>query len=365
MSKKVFVSPSRYIQGEGVIETLSEEVSKLAEKVVVIADEVVWGIVEEDVTASFEDSDGEFHFELFNGEASESEIKRLAEIADDEGAEAIVGVGGGKTLDTAKALADEIQKPVIIVPTTASTDAPTSGLSVIYSDDGVFEGYRFYDKNPDLVLVDTQIIVNAPAELFAAGIADALATFVEASAARKSAGDAMAGGKITFAGTAISKEAEKVLFDHGVAAYKAVQKKLVTPSVEAVTEANTLLSGLGFENGGLAAAHSIHNGFTAVDGEIHSLSHGQKVSYGILVQLVLEGRPIHEIKRYIDFLKAVDMPTTLEEMHLDQTPFEDLVEIGKVATADGETIENMSAEYTPEEIANAILAVDLLSQDEK
>lgn len=365
MSKKVFVSPSRYIQGEGVIADLGEEVAKIAEKVVVIADEVVWGIVEEDVTKSFEDADCEFHFEQFNGEASEGEISRLAEVAEEQEAEAIVGVGGGKTLDTAKAFADDVEKPVIIVPTTASTDAPTSGLSVIYSDDGVFEGYRFYDKNPDLVLVDTDIIVNAPAELFAAGIADALATYVEASAAKKSEGDAMAGGKISYAGMAISKEAEKVLFDHGVAAYKAVQKKLVTPSVEAVTEANTLLSGLGFENGGLAAAHSIHNGFTAVDGEIHSLSHGQKVSYGILVQLVLEARPIEEIKRYIDFLNAVDMPTTLEEMHLDQTPFEDLVEIGKVATADGETIENMSAEYTPEQIANAILAVDLLSTEEE
>src|SRR5699024_5803896 len=198
--------------------------------------------------------------------------------------------------------------PIVIVPTAASTDAPTSALSVIYSDEGVFEGYKFYDKNPDLVLMDTGIVVHAPASMFAAGMADAMATLVEVKAAMKTNADTMIGGKTTIAGRAIAEAAEKTLFEHGIAAYKAVQEQLVTPQVERVVEANTLLSGLGFENGGLAAAHAIHNGFTALSGDIHHISHGEKVAYGILVQLVLEGYGGEYIQKYITFFKEIGMP---------------------------------------------------------
>ncbi|MFP3448963.1 iron-containing alcohol dehydrogenase, partial [Pseudomonas sp. SIMBA_067] len=92
---------------------------------------------------------------------------------------------------------------------------------------------------------------------------------------------------------------EETLLTWGYSAYVAVTQKRVTPAVEAVVEANTLLSGLGFENGGLAAAHAIHNGFTAIDGDIHHLTHGEKVAYGTLTQMVLEKRPDEDIARYI------------------------------------------------------------------
>ncbi|WP_161879333.1 glycerol dehydrogenase [Alkalibacterium sp. MB6] len=358
MQKYVFKSPSRYVQGKGVIEELGKEMESISNTSLLISDEVVWGIVKDDIEGSFSDTESQYHYEEFSGESSNTEIERLIDVGKENEVEAVIGVGGGKTLDTAKAVSDGIGVPVVIVPTTASTDAPTSALSVIYSDDGVFEGYKFYDKNPDLVLVDTGIIVNAPPILFASGIADAMATLTEVKAAMKRNADTMAGGKTTFTGRAIAEMSEKVLFEHGVAAYKAVQQKLVTPAVDAVVEANTLLSGLGFENGGLAGAHAIHNGFTAVDGDIHDLSHGQKVAYGTLVQLVLERKSEKEIMKYVDFFKSVDMPTTLEEMHLNGKSFEDLVEIGKVATAEGETMENLDPEITPEQVAYAILAVN-------
>lgn len=361
MSKFIFQSPSRYIQGKGVINDLGKEIDKIASSPLLITDEVVWDITQESIENTFENADSEYHLEIFNGEASNKEIDRVTEVGKENEADAVIGVGGGKTLDTAKAVSDNLGVPVIIVPTTASTDAPTSALSVIYSDEGVFEGYKFYDKNPDLVLVDTGIVVNAPIKLFASGMSDALATLVEVKAAVKRNADTMVGGKTTFAGLAIAEKAEEVLFTHGIAAYKAAKEGLVTPQVDAIVEANTLLSGLGFENGGLSGAHAIHNGFTALDGEIHDLSHGEKVSYGILVQLVLERKSEQEIRKYIDFLNAIDMPTTLKDIHLDEASFEDLVEVGELATAEGETMENLDPEITADQIANAILAVNELS----
>nr|WP_269212557.1 iron-containing alcohol dehydrogenase [Streptococcus equi] len=118
----------------------------------------------------------------FNGEASDNEINRVVAIARENDNDVIIGLGGGKTIDSAKAIADILEIPVIIAPTIASTDAPTSALSVIYTDEGAFEKYIFYAKNPELVLVDTQVICQAPKRLLASGIADGLATWVEARA---------------------------------------------------------------------------------------------------------------------------------------------------------------------------------------
>ena len=48
----------------------------------------------------------------------------------------------------------------------------------------------------------------------------------------------------------------------GVAAARDVEVDALTPALERVVEANTLLSGLGFESGGLCIAHAVHNGLT-------------------------------------------------------------------------------------------------------
>src|SRR5690625_6166152 len=140
----------------------------------------------------------------------------------------------------------------------------------------------------------------------ASGIADALATWVEARSVIKAEGNTMAGGTTTIAGQAIAEKCEQTLFAYGHLAYESVKAKAVTPALESVVEANTLLSGLGFESGGLAAAHAVHNGFTALKGDIHHLTHGEKVAFGTLVQLTLEKHSIQEIERYIAFYISLD-----------------------------------------------------------
>lgn len=362
MNQIVFISPSKYVQGKNALQHLGKHVKPLGKKPLILSDEIVWEITNEAITTSLNEEQIEFFFIEFNGESSLKEIERIAQEGSNEEVDFVIGVGGGKTIDTAKAVADELDVPVVIVPSAASTDAPTSALSVIYTEEGVFESYKFFKKNPDLVLVDTQIIANAPPKLFASGIADAMATWVEARAAIKSGANAMAGGKTTIAAQAIAKVCEKTLFDYGIAAYKAVKKGLVTKHVEAVVEANTLLSGLGFESGGLAGAHAVHNGFTVLDGKIHELTHGEKVAYGTLVQLVLELHPAEEIYKYIQFYRALDLPTTLDEMYLEEVPYEELLKVGESATQEGETMVNLSPNITSEDVADAILAVDQLSK---
>lgn len=362
MANIIFTSPSKYIQGKNALKDIGQHVKSIGKKPLILSDETVWKITGSTIEESLKADDLDFHYVEFNGEASLNEVERIVKDGKNEAVDSVIGVGGGKTLDTAKAVADGLAVSVVIVPTTASTDAPTSALSVIYSDEGVFESYKFYDKNPELVLVDTKVVAGAPPRLFASGIADAMATWVEARATIKSNGDAMAGGKTSIAARAIAEACEKTLFAYGQAAYKAVQKGLVTKHVEAVVEANTLLSGLGFESGGLAAAHAIHNGFTVLEGDIHHLTHGEKVAYGTLTQLVLELHSQDEIRKYIEFYRALGLPTTLKEMHLEEVSYEDLRRVGEAATQEGETMGNLSQDVTPDDVATAILAVDQLSK---
>lgn len=355
---RIFASPSRYIQGENALFENAKAILQLGNHLVLLCDKLVYELVGEKFEKYLIRYGCEVLPVLFNGEASDNEINRVVSLAEEHGSEMIIGLGGGKTIDSAKAIADILGTPVVIAPTVASTDAPISALSVIYTDDGAFERYIFYDKNPELVLVDTRVIAQAPKRLLASGIADGLATWVEARAVMQASGSTMVGSQQSLAGLAIAQCCEETLFSDGVQALTACEAKVVTPALENIVEANTLLSGIGFESGGLAAAHAIHNGFTALTGDIHHLTHGEKVAYGTLVQLFLENKSKEELDKYIRFYQQIGMPTTLKEMHLDDVSYDDLLKVGQQATIEGETIHQMPFEITASDIAQAILAVD-------
>lgn len=259
--ERVFLSPSRYVQGKGIIKKAGAYIGKLGNNALLLADKFVWNVAGNDLAKILETNNIHVEKVVFNGECSTSEIKRVTDLSKNAGSNIVIGMGGGKTIDAAKAVADNLDLKLTTVPTTASTDAPTSGVSVIYTDKGAVESYRFYNKNPDLVLVDTYIIANAPPRFLVSGIADALATWIEARAVKQSHSQILIGGQPTIAGQAIAEKAEQILFAYGLQAVDANRNKIVTPALENVVEANTLLSGIGFEAGGLAAAHSIHNGF--------------------------------------------------------------------------------------------------------
>src|SRR5699024_12843237 len=102
----------------------------------------------------------------------------------------------------------------------------------------------------------------------------------------------------------------------------------------------------GFETGGFAGAHAIHNRFTVLEGDIHHLTHVEKVAYGTLVQLMLELHPEAELKKYISFYRELNLPTTLKEMHLEDVTFKELVKVGEDDTQKDETKGILSPDIT-------------------
>src|SRR5699024_2696934 len=148
---KAFASPSHYVQGNGILDHPNKHLENLGEKPILLCDDIVWSIIGKKLNQTLATDFTVTHV-TFGGEASEKEIDRVVAIGQKNSNDFIIGLGGGKTLDTAKDIADKLQVPVAILPTVASTDAPCSALSVLYTPEGQFTNYAFYDKNPDIVL---------------------------------------------------------------------------------------------------------------------------------------------------------------------------------------------------------------------
>ena len=354
---RTVISPSRYVQGKGAISELGTYLKQIGSTPLMVADDLVWGFVAHDVGASLAAAGLPLHRENFNGNPSAREVDRLAGVIKQTGADVAVALGGGSTIDAVKAAGYLAGSRWANCPTVASTDAPCSALSVIYTEEGEFEEYRFFPRNPELVLVDSQLVANAPAAFLIAGVGDALATWLEARATARSNSKTMAGGLPTVTGTALAQLSWDVLWESALPAIDAVRDNQVTPAVEKVIEANTLLSGLGFESGGLAAAHAIHNGLTAVP-MTHGLMHGQKVNIGSVTQLVLEGAPTSDIRDFIEFTTRVGLPNTLTEVGLRADDADSLKKVADAATVEGETIHSMPFDVESEDVASALVSIE-------
>jgi glycerol dehydrogenase len=326
------ISPSKYVQGENELSNLGEYVQAFGTKALLIASKDDQGRVQSLLDAAQKKVDFTLEAGGFNLECSWAEVKRLKAVTN---------------------------KPVIIVPTIASTDAPCSALAVIYTESGEFEEYFFFRNNPNLVLVDTAVIAKAPVRFLVAGMGDALSTWIEARACAKSFAKNASHGNSTMAANAIAKLCYDTLFEDSLKAKAACEAGVVTQALENIVEANILLSGLGFESSGLAACHSIHNGLTVLE-ETHHFFHGEKVAFGAIVQLVLENAPHDELVRTIKYCQSVGLPTCLADLGVKEVTADKVMKVAIGSTAEGETIHNMPFPVTADMVCAAIFAADKL-----
>ena len=352
----ILKSPSKYVQGAGILQKLDQYLQGMGKSLLVLISESGMRRVGPVLEQCFSGTDYTFRYEIFRGECSQAQIDRLTERAKAQGATAIVGIGGGKILDTAKGVAYNSSLPVVIIPTVASTDSPCSSLSVIYRDNGEFDRYLFLDRCPDMVLVDTEVIAKAPAKLLVAGMGDAMATYFEARACRASGSDNQVAGKPTLAASGLAAMCWKYLQKEGKAAKEAAEAGECSASLEAIVEVNTYLSSVGFESGGLAAAHALQKGFTFIP-QLHTQYHGCKVAFCTLVQLVME-KAWEEVSLVLKFCSDVGLPVCFSDMGYEAVEPELLQKAAEKACVQGSTIHHMPFSVTPQMVYEAMLKAD-------
>ena len=356
---KLMRAPLKYVQGKDSLLNFYEETKDLGGKYLFICSRSGHRTCHDKIEQSFGDSGCSRQYEIFGGISSVGEIEKMRTIVHDMGIEVVVGIGGGSAIDTAKATAHYEHLPVVIVPTVCATDAPCTGLSVIYQNNGNFDSYLFYPKNPEAVIVDTAVIAASPAKFLVAGMGDALGTYFEARACQKMDAPSLENGGITRSAMALCRLCYETLTEYGVQAKAACEANLVTPALEAIVEANTYLSGVGADNGGLAVAHSVYNGFTALE-ECEKTMHGSLVAFGTIAQLILEAAPKDELAAVMEFCRSVGLPVTLEEVGVTDVTRVKIA--AEKACAPGETIHNMPGDVTVEQLYDALLTADLLGR---
>lgn len=137
--RKILKSPGKYVQGAGILGEIDEYLQGMGRRLLILISQSGTKRICPTLDACFQGKDYELHYEIFQGECSQTQIDRLTAVAREQKSTVVVGIGGGKILDTAKAVAHYAALPAVIVPTVASTDSPCSSLSVVYLDNGEFD----------------------------------------------------------------------------------------------------------------------------------------------------------------------------------------------------------------------------------
>ncbi len=360
----IFVSPGRYIQGKNTLKNLGVYAEKLGKKPFILVSKGGMKRIGDMLLNACKEKDLDATAEIFGGESTRNEVLRLAALMEEIGSDLVIGVGGGKVTDTAKMAAVERNLPVIICPTIAATDGPTAGRAVLYSEEHVSLQTLQLPASPNVVLVDTEVIANAPARLLVSGMGDALATYFETSTCVVTNHPAPNGGLSTLAGRALAKACFDTLMSDGVQASIDAKDHICSEAVEHIIETNTLLSGLGFESGGLGAAHAINKGLTYVR-ECDALYHGEKVAYGTLAQILIEEQPEELIEQVFTFCAKVGLPVCFSDLGIEGIEEEKLWKAAEVAADPKGHAKNEPVKVTKEMVFDAFSRVDARGRETK
>ncbi|MCA5014242.1 MULTISPECIES: glycerol dehydrogenase [unclassified Enterococcus] len=372
--RKAFISPTKYVQGEDELLNLGYFVTTFGKKALLIAHPEDVKRVKDKLDKTAETFNVSFVESNFHGEASRVEVARLQKVAAENECDCVIGLGGGKAIDTAKCVAEGHN--LIIVPTIVATDAPTSHSAVLYTEDGQFDDYAYFVQSPSVVLIDTVVIANAPTRFLVSGMGDALSTYFEARATHNSYSNVNAGlpcgaregvcppAKGTNTALALAKLCYETILEDGLKAKEASDNNVVTPALENIIEANILLSGLGFESAGLAAIHAIHDGLTILH-DAHGATHGEKVAFSTICQLVLENAPKAELYEVLDFALSIGLPVCLADLGVKEITDAELTEVAEKSCIPEESIHSMPFPISVEQVKAAIIVADKIGSSYK
>lgn len=355
---KIRGAPNTYVCEEGILEQLETYLNAFQfRKGFVLHGERSWAAAEPYLQGI---GDLNLQYIRYKGECSEQEIERISTMASYENPDFILGIGGGKVLDLTKMVATKSGCEAILIPTLAATCAAWTPVSVIYDENGTFIRYTILPKSPLLVFIEPRIILHSPLEYMRSGIGDTLAKWYEAESLTRHLDERSAAIQ-TALNTAL--HAKTILLEESEQALEAMQSGQICAAFQRVLETIIMLGGMvggfGDHYGRISAAHSIHNGLTAVPAT-HHLLHGEKVAYGILVQLALE-KNTKEIQSLLRLYKRLKLPSSLADLGLADAGINTLRIVAERSLANGESIHLLKEIYSVEDVVEAIRLLESLA----
>jgi len=313
----IFGSAGRYIQGPGAIKYLGNLASQISKKkkVYVLLDSGISFLVNR-IERSLKEEAIEYFLSKFDGNVRIQKADTISEeILSAGGIDIIIGIGGGKTIDMSKLIARRLNYRNMIVPTIAATDAPVSHLAVASDENNnIIDEENFF--SPDIVLVDSEIIAAAPVRYFVSGIGDAISKKYEVLNAIAADENNFFNGKPVYFIKSLLEIHHQTLLKYSLEAKKSVEKKETNEIVEKVLTSIILLSGMLFENGGLIGAHSIANVLN-MEGFGKKNMHGELVSVGILLQIILQKLPVDELERIDGLFQSLGLPYNFTKLGIN------------------------------------------------
>ncbi len=355
MSIKAMGFPGRYIQGPGAINEIPILLKSFnINKAIIILDEIVNKLNGYNLKQILSQANINAEFLIFPGEITQYVVKRLSEKASSLNADIILGFGGGKTIDAAKGIALNCDVPLFIIPTIASNDSPTSRLIVLYNDQKQISRVDYMVRNPDIVIVDTEIISKAPIRFFIAGLGDAISKKFEAEQCFENKGNNFFGTPSLPTARLLAEHCYETIIQYGKNAISQIRDHhSPNEDVERAIEASVLLSGLGFESAGLSLAHGLTRGFTAHP-IFSSYLHGEIVAFGSLVQLIAEERDESMIKSHASFCKSIGLPISFADFGIEELSNLELDLIAQ-KTMEAPYINNISPKLNNKRIIQCLL----------
>ncbi len=305
-----------YTIGSDALKRIGSEVKKIGNYILVVGGKTALEKVENDLEKVFHDHEIScLDFMWYGGECNSNNIQKIVDVVKKNGIDMIIGVGGGKALDTAKAAAHFTEVPIITVPTIAATCAATTPLSIIYNENGDFDSLLDLNSPPVHIVMDTAVIADAPTRYLWAGIGDTLAKYYEVELASR---DKILSHSASMA-KSLSILCKNPLIQYGRKALEDSDNKIPSYEVEQIILNNIITTGLvsmliGQENNG-SIAHGMFYGFTLLEEIEKRHLHGEVVAYGILILLSIDGN-LNDLSQLIEFYKTIDLPTSLVDLEV-------------------------------------------------
>ncbi|MBM6615252.1 iron-containing alcohol dehydrogenase family protein [Desemzia sp. RIT804] len=358
MSLVVRTGPQEYECRVGVLDFLTNKLKMRGiRKVVIVHGTTSWEKARSYVLNLLE-SDIEVEFVTFNGECTYEEVNRLAGITGQIKAEAIIGIGGGKLMDTVKyAAAKCTGVEAVLIPTLASNCAPWTPLSVMYNEDGVCLGFDMHTKQVSILLIEPNLVLDSPVNYFVAGVADTLAKWYESDVILSQLEHQT--NAFLLMARAAALNCKNNIVQYGKQAVADIQAQMLTPAfiqvVETIIAVSGLVGGLGDGYARTTIGHAVHDKITIFP-ETHTFLHGEKVGYGILVQLAFEGKWT-EIDQLSVFYDGLHLPKSLADLQLNYLTEEQLsIFAGEVAR--DENLVESGYPASQEELYQAIVSLE-------